>query len=114
MSQVYSGWSLGVFDFDNDGLKDIFTANSHANDRVEAYEATGYKQHNSVFLNAGSGIFRDLSESGGVSAAAAHRGCAFADFDNDGRVDVVVSALGEPAELWRNSRPAENTWIIFA
>ena len=113
MSRAYSGWSLGVFDLNNNGLKDIFTANSHANDRVEAYEATEYKQNNGVFLNTGDGIFRDVSEAAGLSVAAAHRGCAFADFDNDGRLDVVVSALGAPAELWQNVSTTDNTWIIF-
>ena len=48
---------FGFFDFDNDGWKDIFAANSHVNDRVEAFEATAYRQHNTVFRNAGDGGF---------------------------------------------------------
>ena len=58
LSRIYSGWGIGLFDFDNDGLKDIFTANSHVNDRIDAFEATEYRQHNSIFHNSGHGQFR--------------------------------------------------------
>ncbi|HJY07221.1 MAG TPA: VCBS repeat-containing protein, partial [Bryobacteraceae bacterium] len=101
LSRIYSGWGIGMFDFNNDGWKDIFAANSHVNDRVEAFEATEYKQHNSIFLNDGNGTFSDVSAGAGdgFSLRRAHRGCALADFNNDGRIDVLVSALGQPAEL---------------
>jgi hypothetical protein len=114
-SRAYSGWGVGLFDFNNDGWKDTFTANAHVNDRVEAFEATQYKQHNSVFLNRGNGTFEDVSASAGPDflVTRAHRGCAFADFNNDGRVDVVVSSLGDAPELWENISPAQNTWLIL-
>jgi len=116
LSRNYSGWGVGVIDFDNDGLKDIFTANSHVNDRVEAFEATEYKQHNSVFRNLGAGRFADASAGAGedfLKEARAHRGCAFADFDGDGRIDVVTSSLGDRPEIWRNVSPPGNTWLIL-
>jgi enediyne biosynthesis protein E4 len=114
-SRAYSGWGVGVFDFNNDGWKDIFTANAHVNDRVEAFEATQYKQHDSIFLNRGNGTFEDVSSSAGPDflVARAHRGCAFADFNNDGRVDIVVSSLGDTPELWQNISPEEHTWLIL-
>jgi hypothetical protein len=114
-SRKYSGWGIGMFDFNNDGWKDLFTANSHVNDRVELFEATEYKQHNAVFLNRGNGTFQDVSQTAGQDflTPRAHRGAAFADFNNDGRVDVVVSALGEAPELWENITVGENTWLIF-
>ena len=115
-SRSYSGWGIGAFDFDNDGLKDIFTANSHVNDRVEAFEATEYKQHNSVFRNLGEGRFEDASRGAGVDflqATRAHRGCAFADFDRDGRIDVVTSSLGDRPEIWQNVSQGANTWLIL-
>jgi enediyne biosynthesis protein E4 len=114
-SRAYSGWGVGVFDFNNDGWKDIFTANAHVNDRVEAFEATQYKQHDSVFLNRGNGTFEDVSSSAGPEflATRAHRGCAFADFNNDGRVDAVVTSLGDMPELWENISPEDNTWLIL-
>ncbi len=115
LSAKLSGWSNGFFDFNNDGWKDLFTANSHVNDRIEFFEATKYKQANAAFANMGDGTFRDVSADAGegFQTAKAHRGSAFADFNNDGRIDVVVSALGEPAELWQNTSPAENHWLVL-
>jgi hypothetical protein len=117
LTRAYSGWGIGAFDFDNDGCKDIFTANSHVDDRVDAFEATTYRQRNSLFRGACGGRFVDISEAAGsefVSSVRAHRGCAFADFDGDGRVDVVVTSLGDRPELWRNvtATAPENSWLI--
>ncbi len=115
LSRIYSGWGMGLVDLDNDGWKDLFTANSHVNDRVEAFEATEYRQHNSIFRNTGDGRFEDVTPGAGaafLASARAHRGCAFADFDHDGRIDVVTSSLGAAPELWRNVSPAKNTWLI--
>ena len=111
LSRLYSGWGIGFFDFDNDGWKDIFTANSHVSDRVEAFEATTYRQANSVFRNTGRGTFEDATL---LPGERAHRGCAFADFDGDGRIDVVTSSLGDRPELWRNvsGAAAGNSWLI--
>ena len=105
LSLKHSGWGLGVFDFNNDGWKDLFTANAHVNDLVEKFEPAVYREKNSVFENA-AGTFRDVSEAAGLTLVKAHRGAAFADFNGDGRIDAVVSSSGEPAELWENITPA--------
>ncbi len=108
-----SGWCSIAADIDNDGRKDIFTANSHANDRIGESEAVGWKQANSLFLNDGRGRFRDATaESGLASAVATHRGCGVADFNGDGRLDLVVLALGARAELWQNESGLANRWLI--
>ncbi len=113
LSHRRSGWSIGLVDLDNDGFKDIFTTNSHVNDTVSFFEATEYKLPNSVFQNRGDGTFRDVSEESGVGrgAALAHRGCGFADFNNDGRLDVVVVALQGETELWENVSQTGNHWL---
>jgi len=116
LSRTRSGWGIGLIDFDNDGLKDIFTANSHVNDRVDAFEATEYKQNNTVFRNLGDARFEDSSPGAGaefIKAIRAHRGCAFADFNHDGRVDVATSSLGDRPEMWENVSPGANSWLIL-
>jgi hypothetical protein len=108
-----SGWCSILADFDNDGWKDIFTANSHVNARIGDFQSIAFNQSNSVFLNDGGGHFNDVSNAAGLgSAVAAHRGCGIADFDGDGRLDVVVLTLGAPAELWQNVSATANHWLI--
>jgi hypothetical protein len=100
-----SGWGVLLADFDNDGKKDIFTANSHVNDQIGAMSSDLYLLPNSLFHNRDGKTFADVtSASPAVSArAAAHRGAAAADLDGDGRLDLIVTALGEPARIWRNT-----------
>jgi hypothetical protein len=108
-----SGWCTILADFDNDGRKDIFTANSHANDRIADSETTAWKQPNGLFINSGEGRFRDATaESGLAGAAAVHRGCGVADFNNDGRLDIAVLVLGAQAELWQNDTAPDHRWLI--
>jgi hypothetical protein len=113
-SLTTSGWSNGIFDFDNDGLKDIFVAGGHVSENIDQYRHERYRLPNSVWQNHG-GSFRSVGERAGFTAstAAAHRGAAFGDLDNDGRVDVVVSAIGGKAELWFNRSSREHNWIRF-
>ena len=108
-----SGWCIALADLNNDGWKDIFTANSHVNDEVERLESSLYRQANSVFMNLGNGRFTDVSRDIGseFQTRRAHRGCAVADFNGDGKLDVVVSSLGEPAELWENVSPGPQHWL---
>ena len=108
----HSGWGLGLFDFNNDGWKDLFTSNSHVSDVAELTHGQPYKEKNSVFVNQ-NGAFQVAADDSGLSLKAAHRGAAFADFNGDGRVDAVVSALGSPAELWENVSPSPGHWLIL-
>jgi len=113
LSLPWAGWGVGLFDLNNDGTKDLFTANAHVRDNEDLYGSRTYRQPDSVFANAGSGRFVDAHASAGSAAArpAAHRGCAFGDFDNDGRVDIVVSCLNERAEVLRNMSDPRQHWF---
>ena len=110
-----SGWGVGLVDFNNDGWKDVFSANSHVTDNIEKFSVDRYQQPNSVFVSLGNGTFEDVSAAAGpeFQTPRAHRGAAFADFNHDGKVDVVVSSLGGPAELWENVSPDHNHWITL-
>jgi hypothetical protein len=70
-------------------------------------------QANAVFVNLKDGRFADASGGAGADFArkAVHRGAAFGDVDNDGRVDVVATALDGALELWRNVSPAPRHWL---
>src|SRR6185369_9295478 len=61
------------------------------------------------------GSFRDVTSDSGsaMQVRAAHRGCAFGDLNNDGKIDVVVSAIGGPAELLYNTSASGNHWLLI-
>ncbi len=108
-SLPWSGWSNGVYDFNNDGLKDFFTANGHAVDNVDMITSSKSRQPNTVFVNLGRGVFRLET----LEAEALHRGCAFGDLDRDGRIDVVVTRLNESPLVLRNVTQGSGNWIRF-
>ncbi|MCI0623170.1 MAG: FG-GAP-like repeat-containing protein [Acidobacteria bacterium] len=113
-SLPFSGWSNLIADFNNDGWKDLFSANGHVLDNIELTQSRTYRQANSLFLNSGDGSFLDVSSDVGddFRRKAAHRGAALADFDNDGRMDLVVTVLGEPPSLFQNQTIGGGHWLL--
>jgi enediyne biosynthesis protein E4 len=111
-----SGWGAGMADFDNDGWKDLFVARANVMDNISLQDtARHYPEPNTVFRNLGNGKFEDVSASAGpeFQLEGAHRGVAFGDLDNDGRVDMVVSVLDGPAKLFHNVTENGNHWILL-
>jgi hypothetical protein len=114
-TRTMSGWSNGIFDFDNDGWKDLFVARGNVLDNVALFSARRYQEPNAIFRNLGNGKFQDVSEGAGpdFQKAAPHRGVAFGDIDNDGRVDAVVTVLNGQAKYLHNISPRTNHWILL-
>ncbi len=111
-----SGWGNGMADFDNDGWKDLFVARANVMDNIsEQVASRRYPEPNTIFRNLGNGKFEDVSAMAGpdFQVEAAHRGVAFGDLDNDGRIDMVVSVLNGPAELLHNITENGNHWILL-
>jgi dUTPase len=112
---VMSGWSNGVADFDNDGWKDLFVARSNVLDNIAEFSTRKYEEPNSIFRNLGNMRFEDVTAQAGddMQVAAAYRGAAIGDLDNDGRLDVVVTVLNGKARIFRNTSETGNHWIAF-
>ncbi len=110
-----TGWGTGIFDFDNDGNKDIFTADAAILDNAMAVEHRPYAMPDKVLHNVGNLMFEDVSSEAGASfgVAAAHRGAAFGDLNNDGRMDAVVTVLNGHPEVMMNETVNRNHWIII-
>ena len=110
-----TAWGTGAYDFDNDGLKDLFTADAAILDNSVEVEHRPYRLPNRIFRNAGNFKFEDVSDFAGAdfAAPAAHRGAAFGDLNNDGKVDVVVTVLNGPPEIFMNRTESEHHWIIL-
>ena len=106
----------GFFDYDNDGWLDIFIANGHVYPEVEkANSEVRYKQINTLFHNQHNGKFVEITKQAGPGFRTPYvgRGVAFADFDNDGFVDVLVANNGDPPLLLHNSGGSGNHFLSF-
>jgi enediyne biosynthesis protein E4 len=115
LSNPMAGYSPIIADFDNDGWKDLFVSRGHVQSPNMAGR-TVIDQPNSVFRNLGNGKWAALTREAGFDALPPkrHRGAAVGDFNRDGKLDLVVSALSAPAEIWMNDSPAGNHWIELA
>ena len=105
LAAQYMSWGTGVHDFDNDGRDDIFIVHGGLIHLVP--------QEHSVFRNLGDWKFEDVSRSAGpfFEVKSVGRGAAFADYDNDGKMDAFIVNLGGPAFLLHNTSPGADHWI---
>ncbi|HEX8492529.1 MAG TPA: CRTAC1 family protein [Pyrinomonadaceae bacterium] len=112
-TQLLSGWGLKFFDADADGDSDLFLVNGHPDDMIEKrLPKVKYKEPPLVFENTGRG-FRNVSAQAGAifNRNFSGRGMAVGDFDNDGRIDVLISNNGEAPLLLRNDGGTQNNWL---
>ncbi len=112
-TRLLSGWGLKFFDFDADADVDLFLANGHPDDMVDQYGGqVTYREPLLLFRNDGARLRNVSGEAGSVFAKRfSARGLAAGDYDNDGRVDLLIGNNGEPPVLLRNNAGKENRWL---
>jgi hypothetical protein len=102
---VTLGFGCFFFDYDNDGWLDIFVADGHIEDAIERVQKrVTYAEPPHLFRNLGKGKFTEVTTDVGAAFAAAKvaRGAAYADIDNDGFLDVLITTNAGPAHLYHN------------
>ena len=115
LSIPMSGYSPNIADFDNDGWKDIFVTRGDVASPNMAGRVP-VDQPNTVFRNVRGQRWSALTAEAGFASQPPkrHRGSAFGDFNHDGKLDLVVTAIGAPAEIWINDSSNANHWIELA
>ncbi len=116
-----TGWGAGAFDFDNDGWKDLFTANAAILDNEMEVERRPFPLPDAVYRRQDRTHFSDVSSTAGpaFNSPAPHRGAAFGDFRNNGRIDTAVTVLNGSPQLLMNTTGAElppakrNHWLLL-
>ena len=111
LTAASSGWGVGLEDFDNDGWKDLFVAQSHVLDNVEQIDAMLHYKETPLFAINHQGRFERADS--GVATPLAGRGAAFGDLNNDGWMDAVVTSLGGEPLVLMNHGGAAN-WLTIS
>lgn len=108
-------WGAGFVDVDNDGWKDLFYVNGHVYPEVDQYRMdSGYREPRMLYRNLGNGRFENISSESGPAFEEqfSSRGCAFGDFNNDGKVDVLIMNMNDRPSLWQNESQSTNAAIV--
>ncbi|MBN9663688.1 MAG: CRTAC1 family protein [Acidobacteria bacterium] len=110
LSMAYSGWSTGFIDYNNDGWKDIYSANGDVD-----MMSPKSPQHDTMFENVDGKSFADVSEEMGKGflRKGYQRGSAFGDLNNDGALDIVTTSLNETPRILRNTADTGNHWLML-
>jgi enediyne biosynthesis protein E4 len=118
-SLMHSGWGVRFLDFDNDGWKDLLFAQGHDLDTIEKTSPQLHYLESPLLLKNAAGsngrIFQDVSANAGAVFGEhwAARGMATGDFDNDGRVDAIITTNGGEAHLLHNETKSGNHWLLL-
>lgn len=108
----YSGWSSGLYDFNNDGWQDLFVVNGLVTPDPDT-DKIAQGQTKQFWLNKGNGEFYEVTWNAGVALQdiQSARGAVYADFDNDGDIDIYVAHNNDIGQLLINTLPAATQWV---
>jgi len=112
LSGAVSGWGIGLEDFDNDGWKDVLIPQGHVIDTVEEYTSSFHYREPPLLAMNRKGHFERADA--GSSLPVAGRGAAYGDLNNDGKVDVVTTALGGPPQVFMNHAGGAQHWLTIS
>ena len=110
MSMLHSGWSNGFIDYNNDGWKDIYSANGDVDQVNESSP-----EHDTMFENVDGQTFIDVSDQMGKDflRKGFQRGSAFGDLNHDGSLDIVVTSLNEKPRILMNTADSGYHWLML-
>jgi hypothetical protein len=111
LSLPFAGWSNGFIDYNNDGWKDIYSANGDVDDVND-----DSPEHDTMFENVDGKLFVDVSAEMGKDFLhkGYQRGSAFGDLNNDGSLDIVVTSLNESPRILMNTADSGNHWLMVS
>ena len=113
VTRRFLAFGTGFLDVRNNGWLDLFFANGHISPWAHLKDSTQtYKEPNQLLLNDGQGHFTDMPLALPAEDIRSHRGACFGDIDNDGRIDILVTAQNDRPTLLHNNTPAGN-WLIL-
>jgi hypothetical protein len=112
-TRLLSGWGLKFFDYDNDGVLDLILANGHPDDMIDNYSQQVRYREPLLLFHQENGVLQNVSAQAGPAFTRSYpaRGLAVGDFDNDGRLDVVIGNNGGAPVLLRNNAGSSNHWL---
>ena len=114
----YFKWAVEFFDYNNDGLQDLYVSNGHLQDNISLFSDATYPQEDLLFQNTkikNKHTFTNVSTEVGLSqhTMMVGRGAVFGDYDNDGDIDIFLNHSNQPAILLRNDGGNKNNWITI-
>jgi hypothetical protein len=108
------GWGVATADFDNDGWEDVFVVNGHLYPEADRFQmGLEYKQRSLFFLNQRNRKFREAGLEAGLARKWKGRGLAVGDYDNDGRLDLLMNNLDDGPVLLHNEMAGNKGWLLL-